>query len=350
MTADGFNESDKNDVGETASTAQASRRTFLKILGAGVAAAAAEPVTLAQGATVGRSDPQATPSAEPVDKVNCFQGTNSTRLFSRGNTLPIAALPFGMAHWTIQTAIARSPWFFDPADQRTEGFRCTHQLSPWLDDYGYATLLPFTGNPSSEPAKRASSYRPSDTVFKPHFVKLNLRRYGLVAELTPTERGAVLRIEFPEDDSSGLMIDLPGKDAEFHFDRETRVVNGITRANSGGVPDGFATYYVFRFDSALSGFDVKELADRKVGVVTFARSADRTAVVRVATSFISAEQAARNLEAEISTKPFDQIAGEAHGKWTQTLNRIKVEGGSRGTATDLLLCAVQGRAFPTYLA
>ena len=148
MTADGNNESDKNPVEETAPTTQASRRTFLKILGAGVAAAAAEPVTVAQGAPEVQSDRQATPSADPVNKVNCFQGTNSTRLFSRGNTLPIAALPFGMAHWTIQTAIGRSPWFFDPADQRTEGFRCTHQLSPWLDDYGYATLMPFTGNPS----------------------------------------------------------------------------------------------------------------------------------------------------------------------------------------------------------
>ena len=328
MTADGNNDSDRNSVEATATSTRASRRTFLKILGAGVAAATVEPVTAAQGATGGQSQQHAAPSADPIDKVNCFQGTNSTRLFSRGNTLPIAALPFGMAHWTIQTAVGRSPWFFDPADQRMEGFRCTHQLSPWLDDYGYATLLPFTGNPSPEPAKRASSYRPAETIFKPHFVKLNLRRYGLVAELTPTERGAVLRIEFPEGDSSGLMIDLPGKDAEFHFERESRVLTGITRANSGGVPDGFATYYVFRFDSALSGFDVKELADRKVGVVTFARSADRTAIVRIATSFISTEQAARNLEAEISTKPFDQIAGEAHGKWTQTLNRIKVEGGS----------------------
>jgi predicted alpha-1,2-mannosidase len=307
---------------------RASRRTFLKGLSAGVAVAAVAPSASAEKSIPESFHPAAPGSTEPVDQVNCFQGTNSTRLFSRGNTLPIAAVPFGMAHWTLQTAIASGPWFFHPADQRIEGIRCTHQLSPWLDDYGYATLMPFTGNPSPEPAGRASSYRPSEIVFKPHHIKMALLRYGCVVELVPTERGAMLQFNFDGGDARGLMVDLPGDDAEFHLDRERRVLTGITRKNAGGVPEGFATYYVLHFDQALSGYDEKQLKGRKVGIVSFEIKAGNTVAVRIGTSFISAEQATLNLETEISSKSFDQLFKEAHEIWGTNLGRIKVEGGS----------------------
>ena len=328
MTADEMDKAVQNQDQLTAPLPQASRRTFLKILSAGVAAAAVEPPVKAQVSSEGSPRLQKTPLTEPVDQVNCFQGTNSSRLFSRGNTLPISALPFGMAHWTIQTAIENGRWFFDPSDQRIEGIRCTHQLSCWLGDYGYATLLPFSGRPSPEPARRASSYRHSETVFKPCEIKIRLLRYGCVVDMAPTERGAIMRLTFAEEDACGLMIDLPGQDAEFHLDRESRVLTGVTRANSGGVPDNFTTYYFFSFDSALSQFEVKQLQDRRVGVVSFQRSASRTVIVRIGTSFISANQAARNLDMELASKPFDQVAGEARDAWAHTLGRVQVEGGT----------------------
>ena len=77
-----------------------------------------------------------------IRDANPLQGTNSSFRFSRGNTLPIAARPFGMAHWTLQSAEGTS-WMFDPASRRFQGFRCTHQLSPWLADYGHAVFFPF---------------------------------------------------------------------------------------------------------------------------------------------------------------------------------------------------------------
>jgi hypothetical protein len=51
---------------------------------------------------------------------------------------------------------------FQPHDRRIQGFRCTHQLSLWLSDYGYAMFLPFSGEADPAPAARASSYRPED--------------------------------------------------------------------------------------------------------------------------------------------------------------------------------------------
>ena len=336
MTEDGFDATEQPLNPAATPATQATRRSFLKILSAGVAVAAVDPAATAQPAPkptpAAPAPPPAANSTDPLDLVNCFQGTDSAFRFSRGNTLPIAAMPFGMAHWTIQSATG-TDWFFHVHDQRIQGFRCTHQLAVWLSDYGYATLLPFTGQAFPDPEHRSSSYRHAETVFKPHHVKLNLLRYNCTAELAPTERGAVLRLEFAENDPAGLMIDLPGEDAEFHLDSTSRTLTGITRANAGGVPAGFAATYILRFESPLESFEVKQLGDkpenaRRVGVARFAQSAGRTITVRVAHSFISAAQAARNLDIEIGSKSFDQVTEEAHQAWARNLGRIRVEGGT----------------------
>jgi putative alpha-1,2-mannosidase len=109
--------------------------------------------------------------SDPVSLVYLLQGTDSTRSFSRGNTLPIASRPFGMAHWTLQSG-ADTPWMFQPGERRIQGFRCTHQLSPWLSDYGHAAFLPFCGEINPDSSKRASSYRPEDATFAPHSLRL----------------------------------------------------------------------------------------------------------------------------------------------------------------------------------
>ena len=105
-------------------------------------------------------------------------------------------------------------WFFQPRDERLQGIRCTHQLSPWLEDYGYATFLPFKrlmGDPSPDAAARASSYRAAELEIAPHALKVRLMRYRCALELAPTERGAVMRFTFEESGPAGVFIDLPGE-------------------------------------------------------------------------------------------------------------------------------------------
>jgi len=80
-----------------------------------------------------------------VDRVNTRQGTDSHFGFSRGNTLPLIARPFGMTHWCPQTNESRGGWFFHPGDRKLEGLRATHQPSPWIGDYGQFTLMPQVG-------------------------------------------------------------------------------------------------------------------------------------------------------------------------------------------------------------
>ena len=304
------------------------RRGFLQVAGAG-AAGAFLGKGIAQAGASGNADTRQEATTEAsfrlLDHVNVLQGTDSTYHFSRGNTLPILAMPFGMAHWTLQTN-PHGSWFFAPGERRLDGIRCTHQLSPWLGDYGQAVIFPFTGDASPDPEARSSSYRPEDTRIFPHYLSVDLLRYRTRVELTPTERCAALRITFNQEDP-GLFIDLTGKDAtvEQHDGR----IHAAVKANSGGVVPGFATYYVIESNTPFAGFQVHEQKDRRVAEVRFAtKSAGLVAEVHIGCSFISFEQAQLNLKQEIGAKSFDQALEAAAGIWNEHLGRAIIEGGT----------------------
>lgn len=337
-----------------------SRRDFLKTAGTGAATVAiigkmlpgnAEAVhkTSADQQThsVTPAEARTCASGKLADLVNVLQGTNSSRLFSRGNTLPIVAMPFGMAHWTLQSREAGNSWFFNACDQRLEGIRCTHQLSPWLSDYGYATFLPFTGDPSVSPADRASSYKEETRIITPSYLHLDLLRYRCQIEMVPTERCAILRITFKDSGQAGLIVDLPGQDAELQAERSSSMITGLTRQNSGGVPDGFASYYLIQIDRPISGFEVKELHGRRVGIIRF--KADRPVEVRIASSFISPEQALRNMKAELGGRAFDEIRLSSAEIWEKELGRIRVEGGTDSQRRVFYSCLYRSFLFPRML-
>ena len=316
-----------------------SRRRFLQTAGAGLAGVALSE-TLAATAAEGpgeREDQSAADlqagsvAARPggrVGRVNLLQGTHSTKAFSRGNTLPIAAMPFGMQHWTLQSSAAGEPWFFRPEDERLEGIRCTHQLSPWLSDYGHAAFMPFTGDPPPAPAKRASSYRQNEAILAPCYLRLDLLRYRCTIELVPTERGAILRMKFHEPGSVGLMVDLPGEDADFAEVQEGKILAGSTRANRGGVPEGFAAHYVLQADTPIVSSSVQKIEGRRVAVLRFKPAKDAAVECRIAGSFLSREQAFITLRRELGTQSFEDLRAAAEQAWEKELARIDVEGGS----------------------
>jgi len=337
---------------------ETSRRQFLKSAGAGAALAALggglETKAVGQGgdgdkkrraAEVHKSAAVRGPSGK-LKFVNLLQGTNSSRSFSRGNTLPIVAMPFGMEHWTLQSDVAAEPWFFRAEDERIEGIRCTHQLSPWLSDYGHATFLPFRGEPNAAPAARASSYRKDQSVLSPGYLRLDLLRYRCTTELVPSERGAILRMNFQESGPAGLMVDLPGEDAEFTDLSENRIVAGLTHANSGGVPAGFAAHYVVQLDAAISSFSVQKVDGRRVGVIRFQAKKDVPVECRIAGSFLSRDQAMTTLRRELDHKSFDDLRAAAERAWETELARIEVSGGTEEQTRTFYSCLYRTALFP----
>jgi predicted alpha-1,2-mannosidase len=323
-----------------------SRRDFLKSSGLAAGATVLGSGGVEASATrSGAREGSANSAASKVSLVNLFQGNDSTPVFSRGNTLPIAAHPFGMAHWTLQSH-EDSPWMFQPRERRIQGFRSTHQLSPWLGDYGYATFLPFSGEIEPGAGSRASSYRPEDATLSPHCMRLTLLRYEIEVELIPTERGALMTATFAKPGKRGWLIDIPGVPAGLWQPDEAKGTLGFTpTANEGGVPKDFATYYLLRFSHPWASLELKQVKGHTVGMVYFDEGVG-SVEVRVATSFLSFEQARRNLELELGTQPADVLREKGEAVWNEHLDRIEVRGGTPDQQRTFYSCLYRTLLFP----
>ena len=328
---------------------KANRRNFLKLSGAAMLSphlsSSAEPRDAFVETSAPASDLPSVQGEDLLHYVNPLQGSDSTPEFSRGNTLPIVAMPFGMAHWTLQSS-AQPGWFFHPHDRRLQGIRCTHQLSPWLGDYGYATFLPFQGESSPDPDRRASSYRPAELSISPHFMRLRLMRYRCWVELAPTEHCAFMALEFEDPGSSGLYIDLPGEDAEAVADLSAGIVCALTHDNRGGVQQNFAAYYVIHFDTPIASVEVQALDGRRVALVRLQANGASKTTLRIGTSFISSEQAERNLRQEIGGQSLEEIKNAAAAVWQQTLSRVRIQGASDTQKRTFYSCLWRTQLFP----
>ena len=325
-----------------------SRRDFLKASGL-----AAFGTTVVTAELKGQSIESSTRTAaaanpDPTDlaaHVNILQGTDSNYYFSRGNALPIAAMPFGMAHWTLQSR-SGTPWMFQPGDRRIQGLRCTHQLSPWLSDYGHAIFLPFSGEPKLEPDARSSSYRPEEAELHPYALRLNLLRYRADVELVATERCCVLTATFADSGPRGLLFEVPGKSGTMEPDAPRKAVRFASTANDGGVPDNFATYYVLQLSEPWQNFEVREVGGNRIGVLRFEAGANRTIEARIATSFISFEQASRNLQQEAGSRPVPELLQRGKEAWNTALARIEIEGATDEQRRTFYSCLYRALLFP----
>ncbi|MEG2126905.1 MAG: hypothetical protein RRY72_05505 [Bacteroides sp.] len=83
-------------------------------------------------------------STDWTQYVNPLIGTQSSYELSNGNTYPAIARPWGMNCWTPQTGKMGDGWQYTYTATHIRGFKQNHQPSPWINDYGQFSLMPFT--------------------------------------------------------------------------------------------------------------------------------------------------------------------------------------------------------------
>jgi len=270
---------------------------------------------------------------------NPLMGTDSEFLLSHGNTYPAVAMPFGMNFWTPQTRKNGDGWAYTYDDHRITGIKQTHQPSPWINDYAAFSLMPVTGGTVTSEEERASWFSHKSEVAHPYYYSVYLADYDITAEVTPTERAALFRFTFPGSDSSAVIIDAFAGGSMVRVHRDKRMVTGYCRNNHGGVPDNFHNYFVIIFDREFDTFTTwldgspvpgctEQEGDHAVAVVRFRTDRGDRVTARVASSFISPEQALLNLERETGEGDFDTVRDAARKRWNDELGRIRVEGGS----------------------
>ncbi|GAB1359251.1 GH92 family glycosyl hydrolase [Porphyromonadaceae bacterium] len=294
--------------------------------------------------------------ADPVELVNPLVGTHSTHAYSTGNTAPLIATPWGMNFWTPQTGKMGSGWVYVYMENKIKGFKQTHQPSPWINDYGQFTIMPITGKVVFDEEKRASWFSHKAETSRPHYYKVYLADHDVVTEITPTERSAVFRITFPKSDSSYVVVDALDKGSYVKIIPEKNMIVGYNTRNSGGVPANFKNYFVIKFDRKFEYeltyadeviSDSKEQKANHTGaIVGFKTKRGEQVIAKVASSFISEEQAILNLEREVGNKGFDQVMAETKAKWNNVLGRIQVEGGDLDQLRTFYSCFYRSTLFP----
>lgn len=286
-------------------------------------------------------------TTRPVDYVNTLMGTDSKMELSNGNTYPAVAVPWGMNFWIPQTGKMGDGWAYTYDADKIRGFKQTHQPSPWMNDHGQFSLMPGTGTPRLDEEDRASWFSHKAETASPHYYSVYLADPDITAEITPTERAAIFRLTYPTADSAWLVIDGFDKGSEVQIDKAAGRITGFTVRNSGGVPDNFRNYFVIEVDKPIAWVSTSEIAEgHSVGIVGFATTKGEVVHAKVASSFISNEQALLNLRREVGSKTFDEVKSEAEKAWNDKLGVVQVEGGSIDQMRTFYSCLYRTLLFP----
>ncbi len=195
---------------------------------------------VANGKTIDRillayDDPQATASTRfqgwlddvtvtaapaPIDGssltnyVDTRRGTNASGSFSRGNNLPISALPNGFNFFTPVTNATSNSWEYDyqqgnNADNlpTLQGLAISHEPSPWMGDRNQMSVMPVPagGSLTGAPSSRALAFSHDDEIARPDFYQVTLQN-GLIAQMSPTDHGGIMQFTFPSGQATGSLV------------------------------------------------------------------------------------------------------------------------------------------------
>jgi predicted alpha-1,2-mannosidase len=279
---------------------------------------------------------------KPIDYVNPFIGTND-----HGHTFPGAALPGGMVQLGPDTDIHGwdLPSGYHYRDSSIMGFSHLHRSGMGVGDWGDILIMPTTGKLKVEPGSKLnpgegyrSRFTHKEEKASPGYYAVNLKDYGIKAELTVTERAGYHKYTFPKSEVSHILIDLEHGIADRCTGSQVEIVNNTQiegyRTSTGFVKNQIV-YFCAQFSKPFNSYGTWEGKNIKSGLrkqsgyqigafVDYVTSEDETIEVKVGISYTSIDQARLNLKKEIPNWQFDHIKEEARMIWNKELSKIKV--------------------------
>lgn len=268
------------------------------------------------------------------------------------------ALPFGMAkpgpstngHLGNEQGWEASG--YDYRESSIEGFPCIHEFQ-----LGGISLMPTKGALVTVPGEvdntEGQGYRSffdrEAEQAHPGYYSVLLKRYGILAELTATERTAYERFTFPAGDDNHILFDIGNRQGESGAVADARVelrfdgsVEGyvvtlpeyVKKYQAGAeVPIYFsavvdrrpAAFGTFNGEKTTPGASVAEGPGAGL-YMTFDTEGDATLVtVKIGLSYTSVDNARLNRLAESRDLDFDAAAAASAATWEDMLSRITVE-------------------------
>ncbi|EPH96047.1 putative alpha-1,2-mannosidase [Enterococcus faecalis 13-SD-W-01] len=255
-----------------------------------------------------------------IQEIDTRHGTANQPQFSNGNCLPYTGVPFGMNYFAPQTSDQRGSWWFHPEDRIFQGYRLTHQPSPWMGDFSHLLLTPVSGSFKAHTLSQIqSSYRPEESIFQPCQLSLTQLRYGIHSSLFPSMYGANLVIRYTQQEN-GLVLTLPGRYEIELIDPHT--LQGKIINFSGCEDPNFSFYFSLHFEKAF--YNDLKIYTGEDGFLTLNFGQERYQNIRLGTSFLSLEQAAYHLEQEKQFSADERLANTIQ-EWQTYFDKIQIE-------------------------
>ena len=277
-------------------------------------------------------------ASRPLDLVHPLQGSDSRYAFSTGNTYPAVGVPRGMTLWTPQSG--DGVFLFDRRHPKLAGIRATRSPSPWMGDFGHFDVTATLGPLLLTPGARAQAYALGLARSAPHRFEADLVRDGIGVAVTATDRCGVLRFALPPGTDEAFLVVQAGagtgpEPSEARADAGRGVLAGVSRANHGGVAEGFGCRFVARVEGAEvldagvftpAGVEPGRSAVEHPRAGAFLRirpGGGGPVTLRIGTSFVDEAHAMNHLRREIGDRSFDEVAAGTAEVWDHWLGRFE---------------------------
>ncbi len=263
---------------------------------------------------------------------------------------PSVTMPFAMTNWSPQTTNTEkkcvSSYYYK--DSVITGFRGSHWLSgSCTQEYGSMAVMPVSGKLVCNPYKRGSYYSHSHEVSTPQYYKVELDTYHITAEMSATTRCGIFCFTFNKEGEAHIVSNPNNDKGEGYvkvIPEKMEIIgyNPIRRIYQGfGKRAGFSGYFVMRVEKAPLTYGVftgDQIFGGKLQIenqpnlgayFSYRVKKGEQIRVKVGTSFVSIDQARKNLDVEIPGFSLNNIRQKLENSWNEILSRIEVESKNR---------------------
>ncbi len=293
-----------------------------------------EIVTYIDDITLAVKEPRISDS--PADDVLITRGTMNNVDKSRGLMFPAVCVPNGFNFWAPATNTDR--FFYDYQTSALVDFRISHQSSYHLLDHGVLQFMPNIRATAAsdemlcEDARR-SRFSHDEEIAHAHEYAVTFDEDSPAGrsrvEITPTDHAAVIRITFsPFAERRNIIFDSHNTsgliNARGNLSFSGCTFRAVVDYHFPELDAGDTLMYVYgEFDCRPEASATVQGTNRPYGMVSFAPGND-CVTIKIATSYISTEQAKRNLSLEVGDASYEDIRDRAKQLWNDLLGVIEL--------------------------
>ncbi|MFD2728380.1 GH92 family glycosyl hydrolase [Enterococcus camelliae] len=288
------------------------------------------------------------------DYVNILRGTNDSPSFSRGLTAPAVTTPHGFNFWAPVTNSDNNK-LYDYQQNNGEKFQhmtVSHEPSYWVGDRGTWQFMVNSSIDADSVSdgsqistdKVASEFSHDNETAKAHLYKVDFAddspAEGTSLALTPSEHGSITQFTFNDKAKKhNVIFDSVRANGQITIDPATNSFSGYTDHTSNGM----TRMYVYgTFDQTIQ---TNKVVNGKQAIVSFGSDV-KNVEMKVATSFISADQAKKNHALELADTNFKDLKEVTQTTWDKQLDAIDVEGATENQLTTLYSSMYRLLAYP----